>query len=218
MMLPTGSAMSEARRGHDSFVDALVVHLDRALDGMLSTARQLGDELVNAPTGLPGGNTAYQLVCHCCGVLEFWGGRVIADRSIERDREAEFCARGTVAELEALVAGQRSKFALDTRQLDGAADPRGPLRERDLDRDELRTQAGILLHVYEELAQHGGHLDLTADIVRAQSSKPAPSLHRGLSQLDTPVALGADHRTGVPVLSTDRRISSADVAEAMDEE
>lgn len=165
MMTRTETVVSEGRHGHDSFVDALVVHIDRALDGMLLTARELGDELLNAPTRLPGGNTAFQLVSHCCGVLEFWGGRVLADRPVERDRDAEFSARGTVAELEDLVTGQRARFAVDRCGLDGPADPRGPLRERDLDREELRTQAGVLLHIYEELAQHRGHLDLTADIV-----------------------------------------------------
>ncbi|MDQ2851164.1 MAG: DinB family protein [Actinomycetota bacterium] len=160
--------MSESRCAHDSFVDALVVCIDRALDGMLETVRQLGDGLVNARTGLRAGNTAFQLVWHCCGVLEFWGGRVLADRAIERDREAEFRASGAVVELEERVAAQRAKFTQDLTSLDGAAGPRGPLRERDLDREEFRTQAGILLHIYEELAQHRGHLDLTADIVTAQ--------------------------------------------------
>lgn len=146
---------------------AILVHIDRALDGMLTTADQLGDELLNAPTGLPGGNTAFQIVRHCCGVMEFWGGRVLADRPIERDRPAEFASSGTVAELSGLVQAQRRRFRGDLDCFDGSRDPRGPVREDDLDPGELRTQAGILLHVYEELAQHRGHLDLTADIVRA---------------------------------------------------
>ncbi|WP_265444819.1 DUF664 domain-containing protein [Flexivirga meconopsidis] len=151
-------------------VHAVQVHIDRALDGMCATVRALGDDLANAGTGLPGGNTAYQLLRHCAGVLEFWGGRVLADRPIERDRDAEFVASGPVHELLELVAAQRARFACDLDGFDGVAPPRGPLRERDLDRDEVRTQGGVLMHIYEELAQHRGHLELTADIVRAAAA------------------------------------------------
>ncbi|NYJ75338.1 DUF664 domain-containing protein [Allobranchiibius huperziae] len=159
--------MTETTLAEGDLLAAVLVHVDRALDGMLATVRRLGDERVNAPTGLPAGNTAFQLVRHCCGVLEFWGGRVLADRPIERDRAAEFESAGTVAELVELVGVHRDRFRADLADFDGPAHPVGPLRERDLDRDELRTQAGILLHVYEELAQHRGHLDLTADLVTA---------------------------------------------------
>ena len=92
---------------------------------------------------------------------------MFADRSIERDRAAEFDSAGTVADLIELVGLHRARFRADVAGFDGPADPVGPLRDRDLDREELRTQAGVLLHVYEELAQHRGHLDLTADIVAA---------------------------------------------------
>lgn len=149
-------------------VDVVMVHVDRALNGMTATLRDLGDDLVNIETGLPGGNTAYQIVRHCCGVLEFWGGQVLAGRPITRDRPAEFTSSGTVEELVALVEQQRAAFRADLGDFDGDSLPRGPLNERSMDLDEVRTQGGILMHVYEELAQHRGHLDITADIVRSQ--------------------------------------------------
>jgi hypothetical protein len=148
--------------------DVVLVHVGRALDGMTATLRDLGDELANMPSGLDGGNTAYQIVRHCCGVLEFWGGQVLADRPITRDRPAEFTSSGTVDELLVLLARQRALFATDLAGFDGMAPARGPLEERNMDRDEVRTQGGILMHVYEELAQHRGHLDITADIVRSR--------------------------------------------------
>lgn len=144
-----------------------LVHIDRALDGMVVTLRALGDDLANADTGLPGGNTAYQIVRHCCGVLEFWGGQVLADRPITRDRPAEFTSSGQVEELIGLVERQRAQFRSDLTGFDGSAVPRGQLEERNMDRDEVRTQGGVLMHVYEELAQHRGHLDITADLVGA---------------------------------------------------
>lgn len=149
-------------------VDVVLVHVDRALNGMTATLRELGDVLVNAETDLPGGNTAYQIVRHCCGVLEFWGGQVLADRSITRDRAGEFTASGTVEELVADVEQQREQLRSDLEGFDGEAVPRGPLEERNMDRDEVLTQGGVLMHVYEELAQHLGHLEITADIVRAR--------------------------------------------------
>lgn len=149
-------------------LDVVLIHVDRALDGMTATLRELGDDLANAETDLPGGNTAYQIVRHCCGVLEFWGGQVLADRPITRDRLAEFTSSGTVDELVVLVEQQRAAFRSDLDGFDGDSPPRGPLKERSMDPDEVRTQGGVLMHVYEELAQHRGHLDITADIVRAR--------------------------------------------------
>lgn len=149
-------------------LDVVLIHVDRALDGMTATLRELGDDLVNAETGLPGGNTAYQIVRHCCGVLEFWGGQVLADRPITRDRLAEFRSSGTVEELVEIVERQRVAFRSDLAGFDGTAVPRGQMNDRSMDPDESRTQGGVLMHTYEELAQHRGHLDITADIVRAR--------------------------------------------------
>lgn len=149
-------------------LDVVLIHVDRALGGMTATLQDLGDDLINAETGLPGGNTAYQIVRHCCGVLEFWGGQVLAGRPITRDRLAEFTSSGTVEELTAIVERQRTAFRSDLEGFDGEATPRGQMNDWSMDPDESRTQGGVLIHVYEELAQHRGHLDITADIVRAQ--------------------------------------------------
>lgn len=41
---------------------------------------------------------------------------------------------------------------------------------------------------------------------------------RGLSQLDEPLQINTDPRSGFPVVSIGRRITSQDVAEALDDE
>jgi hypothetical protein len=41
---------------------------------------------------------------------------------------------------------------------------------------------------------------------------------RGLSQLDEPVVVGTDPRSGFPVISVGRRVTSEQVAAALDEE
>lgn len=151
-------------------LDDVLTHVDRALRGMAATLTDLGDDLANRRPDLPGANSAYVIVTHCLGVMEFWGGQVIASRPITRDRDAEFVANGPVAELIARISVSRAQLATDLAAYDGAAPPPGPLRDRDRDDmpEFVHTQGGVLMHIYEELAQHRGHLDLTADLVRKE--------------------------------------------------
>ena len=41
---------------------------------------------------------------------------------------------------------------------------------------------------------------------------------RGLAQIEEPVVLGTDDRTGLPVLAVGRRVTSAEVADLLDDE
>jgi hypothetical protein len=125
----------------------------------------LGDELANRRPALPGANSPYVILRHCLGVMEFWGGEVVAGRAVQRDRAAEFRATGPVAGLiEAAQAAKRT-FRLDAASADPGAPPRGnPGGNRD-DLETL-TQGGALLHVLEELTQHLGQLELTRDVLR----------------------------------------------------
>ncbi|XVX20027.1 DUF664 domain-containing protein [Actinomycetota bacterium] len=150
--------------GHVPAAEVLL-HLDLAIEGMCRTLEDLGDELANRSPGIPGGNTAYAIVRHCAGVMEYWGGQVIADRPITRDRDAEFTSSGDVVGLVELIRGQRDTLATDLADFDGCAPPRGPLDDKSA-RAFARTQGGILMHIVEELVQHRGHVDITADIVR----------------------------------------------------
>ncbi|AKU17454.1 DUF664 domain-containing protein [Luteipulveratus mongoliensis] len=151
-------------------LDDVLVHVDRALSGMRTTLESLGDDLANRRPDLEGANSAYVIVTHCLGVMEFWAGQVIAARAIDRDRAAEFVATGTVDDLVTRMSLQRKHFEQDLEAFDGAAPPPGPLDDRD--REDMpqftRTQGGVLMHIYEELAQHRGHLDVTADLVRKE--------------------------------------------------
>jgi hypothetical protein len=142
--------------------------VDRALDGMAAVLTGLGDDLANRCPDLPGANSPYAIVTHCLGVLSFWGGQVVGGRDVPRDRAAEFTATGPVSELVERVHAARTRFAADV----GAAVPADPCRReappkyRDTPIGE--NQGMALLHVYEELAQHRGHLELTRDVLRAQ--------------------------------------------------
>ncbi|KAA9165881.1 DUF664 domain-containing protein [Amycolatopsis acidicola] len=140
---------------------------DRALDGMAAILEELGDDLVNRRPALPGANSPYVIVHHCVGVLGFWVGRLVAGRPVERDREAEFSATGTVAELLGRLRAAQRQLRDDV----AAADPRAPLREeapaKYAHTPVGRTQGAALQHAYEELAQHHGQLELTRDVLKA---------------------------------------------------
>lgn len=153
--------------GQVSVADVLT-HIDRALRGMCRTLTDLGDELANRRPNLTASNSPVAIVTHCCGVMEFWGGQVLADRSVIRDRAAEFTTTASVAETLALVAAQRARLAADLETFDGGAPIPGPLDDRQrADMGEFTgSQGGVLLHVYEELAQHRGQLDVTAHLLR----------------------------------------------------
>jgi hypothetical protein len=78
-------------------------YLRHAFAGLGEVVDQLGDDRVNvAPPG-PATNSAASLVVHCCGVTKFWLGHVALGRPSTRDRDAEFSATATVAELQSLM-------------------------------------------------------------------------------------------------------------------
>lgn len=115
---------------------------------------------------VPGANTAYQILEHCLGMIGEWTRTNILGEPFERNRDAEFEARGSVAELVERAGRAREQLVADLARMEpGAAAPGRPGR-----REEVfwgRSVEGILLHVLEELCQHLGHLEITRDLVAA---------------------------------------------------
>ena len=138
-------------------------YCDKALDQYVAVVDALGDELVNERVGIPGSNSAFGLVAHVCGVMAHWAHQVNRGIPVERDRAAEFDATGTAAEALALLAAARQRLHEDVAATDFAAHPVLPPPNDPEAAEE--TQGGILLHVYEEIAQHLGHLDITRDLL-----------------------------------------------------
>jgi hypothetical protein len=148
-------------------VDTLVSYVERTVDHMAAIVGDLGDDLANRRPTLPGANSPYAILRHCLGVMEFWGGQVVAGREVTRDRDAEFRAAGPVSALIAAADAGQDQFRADAATADPDARPRGRhpgTRPDDLD---VLTQGGALLHVLEEVTQHLGQLELTRDILRA---------------------------------------------------
>ena len=145
--------------------DDYLAFVDEALDGMVEIVTGLGDDLANRRPDLSGANSPYAVLTHCLGVMAWWGGHVVAGRTVERDRDAEFQASGPVADLVAAVRTTRQAFGDDVAGADPAAPPRGTRDPEDADLPLGRTQGGALFHVYEELAQHRGQMEVCRDIL-----------------------------------------------------
>jgi hypothetical protein len=142
----------------------------RALDGMIDIVDGLGDDLANRRPPLHGANTPYALLTHCLGVVSYWAGTLVAGREVVRDRDGEFTSAGPVRPLLDEAAAVRARFAEDVR----AAVPDARLRATPppdfLGPDRELTQGAVLLHVYEELAQHHGQMEVLRDALLAGSS------------------------------------------------
>ena len=159
----------------ETSVDAVVSYVDRAVDQMAEIVTELGDDLANRKPVLPGSNSPYAILRHCLGVMEFWGGEVVAGREVIRDRPAEFRSHGPVADLAPAARKALDQFRADAATAEFAAPPRGGTDD-DMSPDELEftSQGHALLHVLEEVTQHLGQMELTRDVLRAAAGGTAP--------------------------------------------
>jgi hypothetical protein len=158
----------------------LLWYVDGALDGMVAIVEELGDERANLRPDVAGTNSPYVILTHCLGVMEWWGGHAIAGREVERDRDAEFVARGPVADLVARARRARVQLAEDLATLDPSAPPRGEVDGDDADSPVGRTQGGVAVHIFEELAQHHGQMQGCRDVLVAPwaRTEKTPATHR----------------------------------------
>jgi DinB superfamily len=139
--------------------------VDDALDAMLDILRRLGDIRANTRPDLGGANSPFAILTHCLGVMEFWGGSMVAGRAVARDREAEFVAEGAVEELVRRTATARRQLEADLSELDPSAAPAGPVDPGDAAVPYGQTRGAVLLHILEELYQHLGQMQLSRDVL-----------------------------------------------------
>ncbi len=154
----------------DLEADDLLAFIDLAFDQMLAKAAALGPRVSERPH-LDGANSVFALVVHCVGVTEWWLGHAVLGRASHRDRDAEFASSGTVADLDEVVAQFRSTLPALLDHVVRTPEPRSAYLESRTadDRAWPWTTASICLHVIEELFQHAGHVDITADLLAHRS-------------------------------------------------
>lgn len=146
--------------------------VDSAVRAMAEIVAELGDDLANSKPDIPGANTPYALLTHCLGVIEYWAGHVNLGRESHRDRPAEFVASGPVADLVARAEKSLAQFADDVAAVADRTDVAAPAEAWARKHERAFTPAGVLLHVYEECAQHLGQLEVIRDALRQSWREP----------------------------------------------
>jgi uncharacterized damage-inducible protein DinB len=141
--------------------------VDLVLGDMNVIVEDLGDELVNRRPPFRDANSAYAILNHCLGVMEYWGGATIAERPIQRDRAAEFAASGDVAGLLRRSDQARRRLREDLVGLVAEDTPVNVRGKRDHPVPYTETKGAVLLHVLKELSQHLGQMELTRDALVA---------------------------------------------------
>ena len=155
--------------------DDFLHFINVALDGMVRIVEALGDERVNLRPDFPGANSPYVILYHCVGCTNFWIGALLAGRQVNRDRDAEFQARGTVADIVQAVRTLQKQLPEDLTHVQGnkpLAYPDALLAQGGTTRQDVGhwRQGKALVHAYEELAQHHGQMEITRDILMQQGS------------------------------------------------
>jgi uncharacterized damage-inducible protein DinB len=139
------------------------IYVRYACAQMHAVIDRLDDEQVNvAPFG-PTTNSVAGLIVHSCGVGEFWLGHVGLGRESARDRDREFTATRTVRELHDALDAALIQISADIRSLDGGEASDRYAAGRQFLEEGDGTDAALVVHVIEELFQHLGHMDITAD-------------------------------------------------------
>ena len=138
------------------------VYLRQAFGGMERVLDRLDDETVNARPPGWGTNSVAGLVVHCCELAPSWFEAPGLGRPSERDREAEFTTTATVAELRERIRVATDRAVALAAELEaGPTAGDHPLREFLPGAD--RSDGALVIHVLEELFQHLGHMEVTAD-------------------------------------------------------
>ena len=156
--------------------DDFLYFINIALDGMVRIVEELGDERVNLRPDFPGANSPYAILYHCVGCTNFWIGGLIAGRQVTRDRDAEFQAQGTVADIRQAVDALKNQLPKDIKCVQGDRLLAHP--DALLPLQAWTTQEGVrnwrqgkaLIHAYEELSQHHGQMEIPRDILMHLSS------------------------------------------------
>ncbi len=144
------------------------LYLRHAFAGMERVLDRLDDETVNARPAGWGTNSVAGLIVHCCELAPSWFLLPGLGRESTRDRDAEFAATATVAELRARIASAvEQSAAVLTEFVAGPTVTDHPLRDFMPGTD--RSDGALVVHVLEELFQHLGHMEVTADAVGRQA-------------------------------------------------
>ena len=99
-------------------------YINGALDGMVQIVEVSGDERVNLrPNNMPNTNSPFAILTHCVGLTRYWIGAVLAGRQVQRDRDAEFRAQGSVVEIRQAVRELQQQIQEDIKHVRAISPP-----------------------------------------------------------------------------------------------
>lgn len=139
-------------------------YLRVAFAGMNRVLDRLDDNSVNVRPPDWGTNSVAGLIVHCCELAPSWFETAGLGRDGDRDRDGEFAATASIAEL-------RNRIEVALVRLDPIVDDfvtgptAGDHELRVFLPGDDRSDPALVLHVFEELFQHLGHMEVTADAV-----------------------------------------------------
>ncbi len=143
------------------------VYLAHALSQMVAVADRLGDDLLNVRPVGGRTNAVGALIVHSCAVIRFWLGHVALGNPTSRDRDAEFESAITVVGARELVDVTLCAARADLERLADGGVQADPVLRQFLPGGDQSDDA-LVLHVIEELFQHLGHAELSADVLTAR--------------------------------------------------
>lgn len=183
--------------------EVLLRYALETFDAIVGILTEMDDETANASLPAPGSNSPYALLAHCLGMMRRWSSTVNLGREVPRDRDAEFRAQGSVADLLEEAARVRAAFIADVEATDLDAAPAARPADEPEGHHVVDCRA-VLLHVVEELAQHLGHLEITRDVLRARAVRPWLLVLAGRAGTGkTTLASAVVRRTGAAYLRVD---------------
>ena len=142
--------------------DAIALYLRHAFTGMDRVLDRLDDETVNLRPAGWGTNSVAGLIVHCCELAPSWFEMPGLGRDSARDRDSEYTTTATIAELRARLATAADRSCdLVVELAAGPSATDHPFRDFMPGTD--RSDGALVLHVLEELYQHLGHMEVTAD-------------------------------------------------------
>ncbi|MEM9200897.1 MAG: DinB family protein [Actinomycetota bacterium] len=144
-----------------------LVFCRRTIAGIEETVERIGDAHINVRPDLPGVSTPYQLATHTFAAATFWCAHVVCGRPTSRVRDDEFVAVGTVDELRARAQDLVALLEELAPEMATATELANPPPQTQNPLEGEWTVGAALIHAYEELAQHLGHLEMTADVLLA---------------------------------------------------
>jgi len=140
------------------------VFCHRSFAGVLAVVDRLGDDLINEQPPQTGGSSPYALVAHIVGACEWWVGHMVVGDASERVRDDEFAASGTTADLHDLIGDWLALLGARRPAIEAATSLHA-VPQTQIPLIGEWTVGAALIHAYEELAQHLGHLEITADLL-----------------------------------------------------